>query len=181
MCMSPPPGLADHVAHQRIDSLYRETYPTLLRFLSGRLSNAEDAKDVANETFVRLLRDDEGRPERLTAAMVFTIAGNIAIDILRQRTRRGDTHLADLPAGEDLAADQPSPEATCAARFELQRTLTWLDDLPPKCRYAFVQHRVWAADYAAIAAELSLTESMIRKYVLRAQRHCSRMASELAA
>lgn len=177
----PPPARADAATRRRLDRLYRDTHPALIRFLTSRLANVEDAYEVANETFVRLMRDADGRAERLTPAMVFTIAGNIAIDILRQRSRRGEAHLSDLPSGQDFPADAPSPEAACAARLQLDQALGWLQDLPPKCRHAFVRHRVWSAEYGEIAAEMRLTESMIRKYVLRAQRHCAQAAAELAA
>ena len=49
---------------------------------------------------------------------------------------------------------------------------TVVGELPPKCRHAFLLHRVHGAEFSEIAKEMGLSERMVRHYVLRAVLHC---------
>jgi RNA polymerase sigma-70 factor (ECF subfamily) len=44
--------------------------------------------------------------------------------------------------------------------------------MPPKCREAFVMNQIQGLDAATIARRLGITDSMVRKYVVRALLHC---------
>ncbi|MDQ3786629.1 MAG: RNA polymerase sigma factor [Actinomycetota bacterium] len=101
--------------------LYREVQPGLLRYLRG-LVGTQDAEDVAAETWLQIARDirtfrDEGAGFRGWAA---TIARHRAMDHLRYVQRRPAAHqtaevLADLPGGDDTAAEAVTSVATDAA------------------------------------------------------------------
>lgn len=101
--------------------LYREVQPGLLRYLRG-LVGTQDAEDVAAETWLQIARDirtfrDEGAGFRGWAA---TIARHRAMDHLRYVQRRPTAHqpaevLADLPGGDDTAAEAVTSVATDAA------------------------------------------------------------------
>jgi RNA polymerase sigma-70 factor (ECF subfamily) len=47
-----------------------------------------------------------------------------------------------------------------------------IGELPPKCRRAFLLHRVHGAEFSEIAEEMGLSERMVRHYVLRAVLYC---------
>jgi RNA polymerase sigma-70 factor (ECF subfamily) len=47
-----------------------------------------------------------------------------------------------------------------------------IEAMPPKCRESFVLNQIHGLDAAPIAARLGITESMVRKYVVRALLHC---------
>jgi DNA-directed RNA polymerase specialized sigma24 family protein len=44
--------------------------------------------------------------------------------------------------------------------------------MPAKCRAAFVMSQINGLDAATIASHLGITDSMVRKYVVRALLHC---------
>jgi RNA polymerase sigma-70 factor (ECF subfamily) len=44
--------------------------------------------------------------------------------------------------------------------------------MPAKCRAAFVMSQIHGLDAATIAARLGVTDSMVRKYVVRALLRC---------
>jgi len=44
--------------------------------------------------------------------------------------------------------------------------------MPSKCRAAFVMSQIQGLDASTIAAALDITDSMVRKYVVRALLHC---------
>jgi RNA polymerase sigma factor (sigma-70 family) len=71
-------------------SVYRTTYEDLVRFLYRKVWDADRAHDLAQETFVRCLRDRAAHTEKLgnARAFVFTIANNLARDEARSVIRR---------------------------------------------------------------------------------------------
>jgi RNA polymerase sigma-70 factor (ECF subfamily) len=91
----------------REERAYRELvrrYQGAVVNLAWRITgNADDAAEVAQETFIRVLRSletyDPARPFR---SWIFKIASNLALDLIRRRKRRPI-------ALEDLAGDDGSP------------------------------------------------------------------------
>ena len=117
-------------------SLYQDHHPWLQSLLRKRLSNREDAADLAQDTFLRLLRapvpqDEIREPRRYLA----TIAKGLVTDLFRRRAleRAYLEYLAGLP--QALA---PSAEDQLALQQTLLEVDRLLQGLPPKVRAAFV-------------------------------------------
>jgi RNA polymerase sigma-70 factor (ECF subfamily) len=47
-----------------------------------------------------------------------------------------------------------------------------IENMPPKCRESFVMNQIQGLDAATIARRLGITDSMVRKYVVRALLYC---------
>ncbi len=84
--------------------LFEQDYPSLVRFLYRRLGDRDQAEDLAQEAFIRLLE----RQPRNPRAYLFTTALNLVRDAVRGEMRR-TRHLQVL-AAEDRQAVEPSPE-----------------------------------------------------------------------
>ena len=54
-----------------VESLFAARGDDLLRYLASRLPNGEDAKDLAQETYLRLLRGNRGELVRHPEAYLF--------------------------------------------------------------------------------------------------------------
>jgi RNA polymerase sigma-70 factor (ECF subfamily) len=54
----------------------------------------------------------------------------------------------------------------------LHRLESLIESMPAKCRASFVMSQIQGLDAATIAAQLGITDSMVRKYVVRALLHC---------
>ena len=89
--------------------LYRTTYEDLVRFLYRKVWDA----DLAQETFVRCLREGGARHIDNARAFVFTVAINLARDEARTVVRR-KKHLA-------LLANESAMESTLDAEETLER------------------------------------------------------------
>ena len=78
-----------------IESLYRTTYPTVVRFLYRKVWDLDRAHDLAQEVFIRAMSH---RPEK-PRAWLFAVAANLARDEARAaiRRRRHLTLLKDDP------------------------------------------------------------------------------------
>jgi RNA polymerase sigma factor (sigma-70 family) len=150
-----------------VEALFREHNHTLLRFLQSRLNNEADAREAAQESYVRLLQLDQENQPSFLRAYLFRIAANVATDVLRKRRTRGPVELAE-------AADQPEPatqEERLAARQELDLVSAALAELPPRCREAFLLSRNEGWSTQQIGSHLNVTDRMVRLYLVRALEH----------
>jgi RNA polymerase sigma-70 factor (ECF subfamily) len=139
---------ADRLLLERIarrdQTAVAELYDRHCRLLYGIalriLRSASDAEDVLQDVFVRVWTRADSYDERLGApgAWLTRIARNRAIDKLRARAARGDTH---QPSPEDMqaaerttAADQPSPEAAAEQSRTRSDVRSALAELPDEQR-----------------------------------------------
>src|SRR2546429_9465977 len=90
----------DLVNDSELERLFRTYHVPLVRYLTRRLGDRDWAEEVAQETFVRALRQEQITNER---AWLFTVANNMVRDEARKDARRR-RHLALLRAKE---ADSP--------------------------------------------------------------------------
>jgi RNA polymerase sigma-70 factor (ECF subfamily) len=157
---------AVRLAHVRVDwaVVYRETYADLVRFLHRKVWDADQAHDLAQETFVRALEHQPENPR----AFVFTIAANLARDEARAAVRRRK-HLT-LIKGEAAGAAETAGAAEAAEASEraamVRQALTALGD---RDREALL---LWDAgfDYAQIARQTGLAHGAIGTTLARARK-----------
>lgn len=77
-----------------VERLFREHNQALLRFLVSKLQSQQEAKDIAQEAYVRLLKLDTPDAVSYLRAFLFKTASNLAID--RLRTRQAETRRTAL-------------------------------------------------------------------------------------
>src|SRR5579859_522154 len=82
-----------------IERLFREHNEALLRFLRGRVGSCNEALEIAQEAYVRLLSLDQPGAVSYLRAFLFKTAANIAID----RRRRDRSY--DRVTGEQLFSE----------------------------------------------------------------------------
>src|SRR5262245_26825319 len=119
-----------------IDALFQEHNTALISFLVARGSSDQEARDVAQEAYVKML--ELNQPVSFHRAYLFKTAANIAIDRARHRATRTRLHERWLPPA---GAAAPSPEHVTSARQELTLITGFLHELPEKCREAFFLYR----------------------------------------
>jgi RNA polymerase sigma factor (sigma-70 family) len=153
-----------------VTRLFREHNEALVRFLALRLRSQQEAKEVAQEAYVRLLKLDQPGAVGFLRAFLFKTAANLAVDRIRheQMARRIARESKFL---EELSV-QPTPEQSATDAQELTLAERLIDELPPKCRRAFLLHKVYGLGFADIAKQMGLGERMVRTYVCRAVLFC---------
>ena len=92
-------------------ALYEELYPGLVRYLHSKVWDADRARELAQEVFVRALTSRPDDPR----AWLFTVAANLARDEARHVVRR-KKHLALLRT--ETAADPPAIDAVAMMEAE---------------------------------------------------------------
>jgi RNA polymerase sigma-70 factor (ECF subfamily) len=152
-----------------VERLFREHNESLVRFLTARLRSPQDAREVAQEAYVRLLSLDESGAVSYLRAFLFKTAANLAVDRLRRNEVR--MRAADEPLFSELA-DRCTPERELAGAQAMERLARLVAALPEHCRRAFVLNRVHGMSFPDIAQELKVSERSARAYVLRALLYC---------
>jgi len=150
--------------------LFREHNQDLIGFLCTRLRSEEDAKEVAQEAYARLLQLDQPGAISLLRAYLFKIAANLAIDRLRHQStcRHAEPKLA---LWEEESQD-PTPEQLASRKQEAQLISSYLEELPERHRRAFILYRVHDLSIEEVATRLGVTDRMIRNYIIRVMAHC---------
>lgn len=153
--------------------LVNELAAPLVRYLSRKVSNREDANDLAQEALLRMHKFQQTGVLNNARAFLFRTADNLLIDQMR-RARVYDQflHSQVIPGQSDEQDDKcaPSAERTVSAEQELDRIYAALDAMPPKVRHAFLMHRSSDLSYPDIAREMGVSTSMVEKYIAQALR-----------
>jgi len=141
----------------------------LLAFLMTRLSEAE-AREVAQESYARLLRLDQPETLSFLRAYLFKTAANLSIDRLRHQQTRHATQ-PQIGLLRELETE-PTPEELISRDQEARLAAKYLQELPEPCRRAFLLYRVYEYSLSEVAQEMGVSERMIRYYVVQAMDHC---------
>lgn len=163
-------GAADSTTAQRLHVLYRNHHGWLYGWLRGRLGNAADAADLAQDAFLRLL----SRPREFDGfdgerAYLSTMARGLCVDLWRRR----EIEQAWLAAqAEHPPAVQPSAEHHAIVIETLCEIDAMLARLPWRAAEAFLMAMAYGMTDQEIAAELQVSDRMVRKYVAQAMLHC---------
>jgi RNA polymerase sigma-70 factor (ECF subfamily) len=164
------PAASEESRALRVERLFREHNEALVRFLRGRVGSHNEALEVAQEAYVRLLSLDQPEAVSYLRAFLFKTAANIAID-RRRRHRSYDNKVSGGQLFTEFAEER-TPERQVAAQQTLRRLSHLIESLPAKCRAAFVMSQIHGLDANTIASQLGITDSMVRKYVVRALLQC---------
>lgn len=146
--------------------VYRGTYEDLVRFLYRKVWDADRAQDLAQETFVRCLRESASRSIDNVRAYVFTVANNLAKDEARTVLRR-KKHLVLLKSEESATAEDS------AARLDRERRIAAVEqalaDLTERDREVLL---LWDAglSYQEIAQQTGLAIGAIGTTLSRARK-----------
>jgi RNA polymerase sigma factor (sigma-70 family) len=156
----------------------------LMSFFLRRLQDRDEAEDLTQEVFLRILRRDEAVPLDNPAIYIFRVAANL----LRDRARRAATHHAaehaslDAPQAEftdtrrlaiGLVEDR-EPERVLLSQESLKEVMRALDELGDRTRDIFMLSRLEKMKHRDIAALYGITVSAVEKHLSKASLHLAR-------
>ena len=157
------------------ERLFRTYHDTLVRYLTRRLGDRDWAEEVAQETFVRALRQDTIVNER---AWVFAVAHNLVRDGAR-RDARNRRHL-ELLAAESEHAHEPEEDQTLERAQEAAVARRALESLGERDRQALLLKEE-GLDYTEIADVLKIEKSSVGTTLSRARRRLAESYEALVA
>ena len=147
-----------------IDRLFRTYHDCLVRYLTRRLGDRDWAEEVAQETFLRAMRQEALVNER---AWLFAVATNLVRDEARKDARRR-RHLQLLWEQERESVVEPEPTSMERAH-EAAVARRAVESLAERDRLALLM-REEGLDYNEIAQALDLSPGSVGTTLSRARR-----------
>jgi RNA polymerase sigma-70 factor (ECF subfamily) len=167
VCSGPAPFAFD-------TSSFRIYEKQLQRYLSRRLMQRQDAEDLAQEVYLRLLRIDAAKQVQTPAAYIFGSASHVVADF-KSEARRGYWR----EDGGDEPDDRISSPDELADRLNLQQQIERaFARLPRTHARVLIAHKHRGLSYEEVAAELGLSIHTVEKYVTQAKALIRTMAWE---
>lgn len=159
-------------------SLTAERYGTHLRtYFYNRLRSHNDVDDLLQELYCRLLTYRDPLRVKSLKSFVFTIALNLLRDKSRRTVTRMATKMTSLDEAEDIPAPTTDPIRIIEGIEQLIQAGEVIGTLQPACRKAFYLHRLYGLSHKEIALGMGVTVSMVEKYIM-ATIKCLRTASK---
>jgi RNA polymerase sigma factor (sigma-70 family) len=157
---------------EQLETLFRAHRADLVRFLKIRLGCEADANDAVQIVFTRLLQRVDSLQDDNLVSLLYVSARNVAIDLIRERQRTAVDGSAQIEAIE-LPDETPGPDRHVQGEQRLKLLMSLVNELPRRCRSAFISYKLEQMEYVDIARRMGVTESMVRKYVIKAVAYCA--------
>ncbi|MBM3994934.1 MAG: sigma-70 family RNA polymerase sigma factor [Planctomycetes bacterium] len=165
----------DAEAFAELVELYHHRLVTVMHHLVG---NNEEAEDLAQEVFLRVYRGRKKyHPKAKFSTWLYTIANNLALNVMRSRQRkptiplnvRDSGPLGPRPA-EQLVLDRADQPQQRMQKQELAAIVKQaLDTLNERQRIAVVLNKFEDMNYAEIAEVMGLTTKAVKSLLSRAR------------
>ena len=169
MGLSRPVQPDENSRDQWFETLVGAVGGDLLRFLRSRLSQEDQAQDLAQEVYLRLLRMENVRLIRNPRAFVIHLAAHAAHEwrmLARNRLEHSEDYL------DQLIADHADPAESLEREARIESLARVLETLNPKCRAVVLMNRRDGMTCAEIAARLNLSVAMVKKHLARGLAAC---------
>jgi len=171
---------ASNAALQRdMHTLYHNHHGWLLGWMRTRLECADQAADLAHDTFVRLLAAPDAGGKvgaiREPRSYLATVGHRVLVDWIRRRSIERAYLEALAMQPEPLA---PSPETRETIIETLMRIDAMLDGLAPRTRRIFLMARIDGLSFVEIGRRLDLSVTSVRKHFIRAMTNCLQLIED---
>ncbi len=154
---------------QQYQLFYREHHSWLLRWIHSRLNCSALAQDLTQDTFIDVLVKQRQTSLKKPRAYLSSVARNLMIDVFRRRSIE-QAYLSSLSQNSALVSISPE-ESQCIIEtlLELDRLL---DHLGERSKEIFLLAQLDGLSYVAIAKQLSISVTTVRKHFIRAMSQC---------
>jgi RNA polymerase sigma factor (sigma-70 family) len=170
--------MPDNEAVELVKGLAQDYGTDLVRFIAKRVRNDADARDLAQEAYVRLLRMKRQDLIRDPRPYLYRVAANLLseFELRRVADAAGLNRWSQEQRMRAQWGYQDGDVETLAQRKRLEAVL---GQLSPKCRAVLILHRRDHMTYDEIAARTGISASMVKKYLMQGLRHCREHLQEL--
>jgi RNA polymerase sigma-70 factor, ECF subfamily len=143
------------------DSIFEELYPSLFRYLHRLTGDGDVAEDIAQEAFVRLLRQE--LPESEVRPWLFTVAMNL----VRDRARKSERRQRLLTTAPSLVSRIRLPDEDLERTERIAAVRDVLDRLPDRDRQLLLM-REEGFKYDEIARVVGVAPASVGTLIARA-------------
>ena len=160
-----------------VHHFYLDHHRWLYNWLNRKLGDSADAADIAQDTFIRIIKTAPHSPDHHTTSLAINeprayltvVAKRLIANLYRRRVleKAYVDSLAQYPP-----AFMPSLEHQLLVLETLQQIDSMLDELPAKVRDTFLLAQLSGLTYVQIATQLKISERSVKRYMVQAMAKC---------
>jgi RNA polymerase sigma-70 factor (ECF subfamily) len=166
-----------HAAERAFTEIFDTHRPAVYGYLLGRVGEPDAARDLLQETFLRVWRRlDEVRvlaPDS-RRAWIFTVARNLTTDAYRAQATREATGLALRRVAQPTVQEGDQPEARVETAELVTEVAAAVRNLPDDLRVILAMHAVGEQTSVQIGEALDLPAGTVRYKLSLARRALAR-------
>jgi RNA polymerase sigma factor (sigma-70 family) len=154
--------------NETVTMAFQQYHTSVLAFVERRINNHEEAEDMVQDLYSRLLNYDQLICRDTLKSLLFTMAHNMVTDHFRHNARRPvvSSYTYDIITKETPTTPMDELQAEDIKNIENN----FMNDLSPKCRRVYMMTRFEEKSIDEIASELNLSRRTVER-----QQYLSRM------
>jgi RNA polymerase sigma factor (sigma-70 family) len=146
--------------------------PLLRGYLLKRFPSLPDHDDIVQEAYIRLLRAEGNGRAMFAKSFLFTVARNLAIDMLRRRQAVTHEPISDFT--EMPVLDQaPGVAESLEHQQRVEVLIEAIASLPERCREVIMLRHLDGLPYKEIASRLGISPNTVRLHIVKGMRDCA--------
>jgi len=146
-----------------ISRSYTELNPIIVNYIAFKINNKEDAQDLAQDVFLRLLDYKQMLREETVRSFLFTIARNIVTDYLRRHYKKQEISANMYEFMERSTNDVASKIET---KEILHLELTKLNTFSPQRKIVYALCRYEDKSVSEISETLQISNRTVENHLL---------------
>ena len=158
------------VSCQDLADFFNARHPQLQNYLFWQVRSQEVAEELAQETYLRFLKQSGPQHILNLNAFLFAIAANLARDHLRSVKRKQQREY--VPLDTEIADTKPNTEDIIAKQCLENQLEQAIASLPKKTREIFLLYRADELSYKQIAARLDISTRTVEYHLRQAMLLC---------
>jgi RNA polymerase sigma factor (sigma-70 family) len=162
-----------------VERLFAEHRNSLQAFFHRRIRAKQDAADLVQEVYLRILRVKDADAIHNPEGYLYTVANNLVYEQSVLHRRQGTS----VDPGEPQVDSELARPAGFEELFDLDARVSRLAEvlaqLPPKCRATVHLKYQHGLSYQEIAERLEVSPHMVQKYLGLALAHCRRRMARM--
>lgn len=153
---------------QIISDAYTMYHHSIQKYVANRINDAEEAMDITQDVFVRLLGYDI-ISESTIKSLCFTVANNLVIDYLRRHYKFKEVYSYMYETQQKKYV--PTPEQIAAAKDLANRERCLMLDLPPATARVYEMTQIKEMTIDEISCELGISRRTVECHQLRGRKY----------
>ena len=149
----------------------------LVAYFMKRVNSRNEAEDLTQEVFIRLLNHPDKNNGQTIEGYVFTIAANLLRDRAKSAATAHRTRIQSLDALDEKDAfsanlvEDRNPERVLVGKQTIQDVLDALSELGERTRHVFILARLENLQHREIASIYGISVSAVEKMMMKAMAH----------
>ena len=160
---STPLSENSHSVDCLISQSYIDFHVAIYNYIKNRINNAEDAADIAQDTFVRLLEHKQMLRTETIKSYIFTIARNLLVDYQRLQFRKVEVSANMMEFSKEF---QDTNESRIYAEELLLLEKKMIMQMPRQRKKVYMLDRFEEKTAFEIALELNISKRTVENLLL---------------